>query len=70
MWRYNPSVSAYYNNIAHGKTNYTHKHFCVYVCMCICVNVCLCVDGHITTYVLMCFYTYEHGVTFYNPFAY
>lgn len=50
MWRYNPSVSAYYNNIAHGKTNYTHKHFCVYVCMCICVFVCgwshnhLCVD--------------------------
>lgn len=39
MWRYNPSVGTYYNHITYGKTNYTHKHACVYVFMCICVEL-------------------------------
>ncbi len=64
MWHYNPSVGTYYNHITYGKTNYTHKHSCIYVLMCICVNVYLCVIHHIYTYVLMCVYTYENILGF------
>lgn len=56
MWRYNPSVGTYYNHITYGKTNYTHKHSCV--------NVYLCVIHHIYTYVLMCVYIYENILGF------